>query len=334
MNRRALMVRRNAAVGARALRGRVLRSGESRVARARRRGAQDGDRASFVRLSDGVTHYQIDGPDTGRAIVLAHGFSVPLYIWDSTATALAAAGRRVIRYDAYGRGFSDRPNVEYSDKLYERQLGELLDSLKCEGQSGSRRRVGRWIRHRGVCGPASRSRAVVDSGGSRRRTITGVDASERSAGDRRISLADDARCRRWREGQASDFVEPSRFPDWADKYRVQMQYKGFGTCALVVAHVSARHEYGHHLSACGAANIPVLLIWGMEDHTVPFANNALVRKAIPSAEFHRVRARICRFSKRRGRIRWCSRSSRDEAAVIRDGPLSSRRNVGLSGAVR
>ena len=31
----------------------------------------------FVRLTDGMTHYQIDGPDSGRVLVLAHGFSVP-----------------------------------------------------------------------------------------------------------------------------------------------------------------------------------------------------------------------------------------------------------------
>src|SRR3954471_8601554 len=71
----------------------------------------------FVRLSDGVTHYQIDGPENGRVVVLAHGFSVPYYIWDSTAAALAGAGYRVIRYDTYGRGWSDRPDVVYNDKL-------------------------------------------------------------------------------------------------------------------------------------------------------------------------------------------------------------------------
>jgi len=32
--------------------------------------------------------------------------------------------------------------------------------------------------------------------------------------------------------------------------------------------------------------VPVLLIWGEKDNTVPFANNASVRKAIPNAEFH------------------------------------------------
>jgi hypothetical protein len=37
----------------------------------------------FVRLADGVTHYETAGPDTGRVVVLAAGFSVPAYIWDS-----------------------------------------------------------------------------------------------------------------------------------------------------------------------------------------------------------------------------------------------------------
>ena len=58
----------------------------------------------FVRLTDGVTHYKFDGPDSGRTVVLVHGFSVPMYIWDSTAIALANAGYRVLRYDEFGRG--------------------------------------------------------------------------------------------------------------------------------------------------------------------------------------------------------------------------------------
>ena len=35
-----------------------------------------------------------------------------------------------------------------------------------------------------------------------------------------------------------------------------------------------------------SAHIPVLLIWGEKDKTVPFERNELVRKAIPAAEFH------------------------------------------------
>src|SRR5678816_3180626 len=58
-----------------------------------------------VRLSDGLTYYDIAGPDSGQRVLLAHGFSVPSYIWDSTSKALTEAGFRVARYDYYGRGF-------------------------------------------------------------------------------------------------------------------------------------------------------------------------------------------------------------------------------------
>jgi len=83
----------------------------------------------FVKLSDGFTHYEIGGPASGRTVVLAAGVSVPYYIWDPTFMALTDAGLRVLRYDYYGRGYSDRPDVAYSQDLYVRQLAELLDAV-------------------------------------------------------------------------------------------------------------------------------------------------------------------------------------------------------------
>jgi pimeloyl-ACP methyl ester carboxylesterase len=65
----------------------------------------------FVRLSDGFTHYEIGGPPAGPVVVLAAGATVPYYIWDPTFAALVKAGFRVRRYDYYGRGYSDCPDV-------------------------------------------------------------------------------------------------------------------------------------------------------------------------------------------------------------------------------
>lgn len=84
----------------------------------------------FVRLADGVTHYETAGPDTSQVVVLAAGFSVPGYIWDSLYQGLADSGFRVVRYDYYGRGWSDRPEAAYDQDLFVRQLAGLLDSLR------------------------------------------------------------------------------------------------------------------------------------------------------------------------------------------------------------
>src|SRR5262245_17392398 len=85
---------------------------------------------SYVRVPDGMVHYEMAGPDTGRAVLLVHGFSVPYYIWDPVWDTLSKAGFRVIRLDLFGRGYSDRPNTAYGAALFDRQVIGLLDALK------------------------------------------------------------------------------------------------------------------------------------------------------------------------------------------------------------
>ena len=85
---------------------------------------------SFIQLSDGYTHYRLEGPVAGPPVVLIHGFSVPLFNWDHTVPDLIQAGFRVLRYDLYGRGLSDRPRTDYTKELFDRQLRELLAALK------------------------------------------------------------------------------------------------------------------------------------------------------------------------------------------------------------
>jgi pimeloyl-ACP methyl ester carboxylesterase len=241
----------------------------------------------FVRLSDGVTHYDISGPDSGRTVLLVHGFSVPYYIWDSTATALSGAGYRVVRYDEYGRGLSDRPDVEYNAELYDRQLGELLDSLKITDKIDL---------------------AGVSMGGS----VTGVFAGRHPDRVRSLMLFDPVAgttaksqgmfdwpivgAYLWQTlavptmaaGQASDFAEPARFPDWADRYREQMRYHGFGRALLSSRRARLGMTMDSVYERVAKSALPVLLVWGKVDRTVPFSLSDGVRRNIPSAEFHAI----------------------------------------------
>jgi pimeloyl-ACP methyl ester carboxylesterase len=82
-------------------------------------------------LPSGVTHYQAVGD--GPAVVLIHGVSGPLAVWDKLVPALLEGGFRVIRYDLYGRGFSSRlEDAPYDLETYQSQLKELLKALKAE----------------------------------------------------------------------------------------------------------------------------------------------------------------------------------------------------------
>ena len=84
---------------------------------------------TYVKLSEGITHYKLEGRDGGKLVVLVHGGTVPMWTWDNQVQSLKDAGFKVLRYDTYGRGYSDRPKVTYDQKLYQRQLLELVDKL-------------------------------------------------------------------------------------------------------------------------------------------------------------------------------------------------------------
>lgn len=86
---------------------------------------------SFIELSDGITHYELKGEAKAKTIILVHGNAAPYFTWDYNFDVLVNAGFRVLRYDIYGHGFSDRPNLEvYNRDLYDRQMVELLDALE------------------------------------------------------------------------------------------------------------------------------------------------------------------------------------------------------------
>lgn len=90
----------------------------------------------FVALSDGNIHYRWFGPEDGETIVMVHGFSTPNFIFAQNAEALALAGFRVLTFDHFGRGWSDRPETAYTPDFYDRALVELTDALQLDRPFG------------------------------------------------------------------------------------------------------------------------------------------------------------------------------------------------------
>lgn len=237
----------------------------------------------FVTLSSGTTHYQINGTGTGPVVVLVHGFSVPMYIWDSTYSALAAAGYRVIRYDLYGRGWSDRPDAAFDGPMFDAQLNELLDSL----------RVNEPVNLVGLSFGGFVTAHYTRTNPRRVRTLTLVDpvsTTRTLPGILSVSglgpwIFQVTQVPGMADNQASDFLHPEHYPTWADQYRPQMRYRGFGRSLLRSAQTVSRVNFDSLYAAVGGTSVPVLLIWGQQDRTVPIENAAVIRRAIPTVDF-------------------------------------------------
>ena len=100
------------------------------VGEAQRRGSPGG----FAGLSDGVTHYRWFGPEGGRPVVLIHGLTTSSYVFGGIISELQIQGFRILAYDLFGRGLSDRPTKSQTRSFFICQLRELLQELQVHGQ--------------------------------------------------------------------------------------------------------------------------------------------------------------------------------------------------------
>jgi len=242
----------------------------------------DADRAGvggeFIRLEPGVVHYEIAGPEDGRPVVLIHGLSVPAYLWDGTFEALAAAGFRVLRYDLYGRGYSDRPPGPYDLTFYENQLVELLIALDWQPPvdvvgislggviaAAFTRDHPEWVRRVVLMDPFTLSRHTAP--------FVVPILGEYLTYAALLPMLPDM--------QVADFADPARMPpDWLERYRRQLRYRGLGRALLSTIRHVLRQDAVPVYEAMAAQGRPVLLIWGEDDRTVPFAESELVRRAL------------------------------------------------------
>ena len=242
---------------------------------------------SFLKLPDGVVHYELAGAEDARTVVLVHGFSVPYYIWDPTGAALLQAGFRVLRYDLYGRGYSDRPDVAYDADLFDRQLLLLLSGLQISGPVD-------------LVGLSMGGPIVITFAGrhpEKVRTLSLLDPvygpGHKPPFHLRAPLLGEYfmgvfMAPSLPEAQREDFYHPERFPSWPDQYRVQMQYRGFRRALLSTIRTYFARDVREDYRRVGQSGRPVLLIWGKEDRTVPLARSAEILRAIPQAEFHTI----------------------------------------------
>ena len=80
-----------------------------------------------VKLSDGMTSYKDIGDKNNKVIVLVHGATFGSLAYEEYVDVFIENSYRVITYDQYGRGYSDRIHNDVSIELMEKQLKELID---------------------------------------------------------------------------------------------------------------------------------------------------------------------------------------------------------------
>ncbi|MBX3495489.1 MAG: alpha/beta fold hydrolase [Parvibaculum sp.] len=245
----------------------------------------EGAAYDFIELPGGTVHYRLEGRVDAPLVVLVHGFSTPSFVWNDYIAPLTDAGYRVLAYDNFGRGLSDRPAAVYDADFFDRQLDELLDALG----------VNRRIDLVGYSMGGAIATIFAARHPERVRSLTliapaglGVEGSGNVnlvlrplIGDWIMRLFDARIAYNAAAVEAKSAPNPGAF---LANFNRQLEYRGYGDALLsTLRHypLGAAHEA---FAAAGRSPRPVLVIWGEADDTVPFSHATQLIELMPQAQ--------------------------------------------------
>ncbi|MEU7723471.1 alpha/beta fold hydrolase [Streptomyces tibetensis] len=246
-------------------------------------------RGSFVELSDGVTHYELKGPEGGEMVVMAGGLTIPLFYWDGLVAELNARGLRTLTCSAYGRGYSDRVRARYDETLFVRQLAELTERLGLTTRPlhlvGTSMGALVAMTHAARYRPLVSTLTIVGPAGLAKPRPTSPHRLLRN--DLLAGVVARRRGRRILQGHLGHNVrDPELGAKLTDMVLDAFRFEGSLYAAFdTLQHLpfSGRDDL---FRQTGALGIPTLLLWGDEDHVTPLTHLNTARALLKAQEHH------------------------------------------------
>ena len=226
---------------------------------------------AFIDLKHGRTHYRYFGPQSAPLAVCVHGLTTPSFVFEALADGLVAKGYRVLVYDHYGRGFSDRPTAAQDREFFVSHLDELLNALGEHekfllfGYS-----MGGAVAAAYTAAFAQRVRNLVlvaPAGmGHQLGPLAKIIRLVPGLGDW-LFMASYGRSHR--KATEKERVLASAVPFVVDRQQRELQYRGFLPSVLSSLRNGLRVQAKTDHQKIHAAGTKVTAIWGAEDDVIP-----------------------------------------------------------------
>lgn len=227
----------------------------------------------FVQLSGGLTHYRWMGRSAGPVAVCVHGLTTPSFVWQGLSAELERQGFRVLTYDLFGRGYSDRPRGLQSPGFFTTQLRDLLEHQKLyEDVTLIGYSMGGAIASAFAAEEDHRLRRLV--------LLAPAGMGHQLGGLARWAvewpvLGDWVFHMGWprhhRKGTEADRGLPSSVEGITDLQLAELQYRGFVRSVLSSLRGTLRRPQENTHKSIAAARLPVTAIWGREDRVIPIS---------------------------------------------------------------
>lgn len=245
-------------------------------------------RGTFLTLPSGTTQAELTGPEEGELVVLIGGLTVPLAFWDRLVSGLHARGLRTLAYALYGRGYSDRVVGPYDERLFVRQLTELLGALELDADlhvvgtsMGALVGMAFAAAHPGVASltlvsPAGLEQPFLPLHGLLYSDVVATFVARRF-GRRMLE-----------RHMASEVLDPQLGEEVATMVREAFRCEGSMHAVFdTLQHfpLTARHALFRETAAL---ELPTMLLWGDDDRVTPDEKLAVARGLLIPTESHRV----------------------------------------------
>lgn len=240
----------------------------------------------FALLSQGRTHYEWLGPTRGPVALCIHGLTTPSFVWRGMAKGLALMGFRVLVYDHYGRGFSERPKGKQDAAFFLQQIDDLLLHEKVEGPMTvlGYSMGGAVATHFAATRPELVKQLVLIAPAGMQHVMGKAATFARDTpilGDWLFLMTYP---RLLRQGIAAEAGLPGSVEGIAALQQTETDKRGFFPAVLSSLRGLLRDTAEGPHRAIAAAGIPVLAIWGAEDDVIPLAARDVLAEWNPHAQ--------------------------------------------------
>ena len=249
---------------------------------------------NWANLSSGNIYYQWHNPTVeanGEIIILVHGFSTPSFVWKGILEDLQSSGFKILAYDHFGRGFSERPITSYTKDFYTGTLNDLLDHEEIKnpvhlvGYSMGAPIIGFYtnkfpekVRSLSLIAPAGFASPETVS-------LTDNLMYYPLIGEWFFNIFRDRfKHMLMPESEDSDDSKAITQEEYKILFSEQFQYKGFIEALLSTIRNFNLFSVLEMYSSIGESQKPVLAIWGKLDGVVPFSGSERLKQIIPHAE--------------------------------------------------
>jgi pimeloyl-ACP methyl ester carboxylesterase len=246
---------------------------------------RDAAPGQFALLSQGTTHFEWIGPARGPVAVCIHGLSTPSFVWRGLAKGLAVMGFRVLVYDHYGRGYSDRISGKQDAGFFLQQLGDLLQHEKVTGPV--------TVIGYSMGGAVATHFAAAHPGLVKQLVLIAPAGMQHVAGKAAIFARDTPIIGDWlflanyprllRRGIQAEAHLAGSVDNITALQMAETDKRGYFPAILASLRGILRDDAQAAHQAIAAADVPVLAVWGDADDVIPLSARDVLAKWNPSA---------------------------------------------------